>query len=81
VFYDELLQLYLLGGIGLRMMGHVEHKGKRIAYRVCVGKRLKRERERELGRPNSRWENNIKMDIKETGWEGVHWNLSGSVLG
>jgi hypothetical protein len=24
-------------------------------------------------RPRRRWENNINMDIKEIGWEGVSW--------
>jgi hypothetical protein len=26
-----------------------------------------------LGRPRSRWEDNIKMDLEEVGWEGVDW--------
>jgi len=28
---------------------------------------------RALGRPRQRWEANIKMDLKETGWESVDW--------
>jgi hypothetical protein len=28
---------------------------------------------RPLGRPRRRWEDNIKMDLKEVGWEGVDW--------
>jgi hypothetical protein len=28
---------------------------------------------RTLGRPRQRWGDNIKMDLKETGWEGIHW--------
>jgi hypothetical protein len=27
-----------------------------------------------LGKPMHRWENNIQMDLKETGCEGVNWN-------
>jgi hypothetical protein len=35
-------------------------KDKRSAYRILVGKP---ERKRQLGRPRSRKENNIKMDL------------------
>jgi hypothetical protein len=28
---------------------------------------------RALGRPRRRWENNIRMDLMETGWESVDW--------
>jgi hypothetical protein len=33
----------------------------------------KRERKRPLGRPRSRWEDNIKMDLREIGFGGVDW--------
>jgi hypothetical protein len=26
-----------------------------------------------LGRPRRRWVDNIKMDLRETGWDGVDW--------
>jgi hypothetical protein len=26
-----------------------------------------------LGRPRRRWEDGIKMDLRETGWESVDW--------
>jgi hypothetical protein len=26
-----------------------------------------------LGRPRSRWENTIIVDLREMGWEGVDW--------
>jgi hypothetical protein len=42
----------------------------RNVYRVFVGKP---ERKRPLGRPRRRWEDGIKMDLGETGWEGVEW--------
>jgi hypothetical protein len=38
----------------------------RGVYRVLVGKP---EGKRPLGRPRSRWEDNIKMDLQK--WEGV----------
>jgi hypothetical protein len=33
----------------------------------------KPEEKRQLGRPRRRWENNIKMDLRETGWGGINW--------
>jgi hypothetical protein len=42
------------------------HAWGRGVYRVLVG-RLKGKR--PLGRPRRRWEDNIKMDLKETGMD------------
>jgi hypothetical protein len=28
---------------------------------------------RPLGRPRRRWEDNIKMDLREVGWGGMDW--------
>jgi hypothetical protein len=42
----------------------------RTAYRILVGKP---EGKRILGRPRCRWVDNIKMDLKEVGWNGVDW--------
>jgi hypothetical protein len=38
------------------------------AYRILVGKP---EGKRPLGRPRRRWVDNIKMDLRGTGWDGV----------
>jgi hypothetical protein len=43
---------------------------KKNAYRVLVGKP---ERKRPLGRPGRRWVDNIKIDLRETGWDGMEW--------
>jgi hypothetical protein len=43
---------------------------RRGAYRILVGKP---EGRRPLGRPRRRWENNIKMDLREVRWGGVDW--------
>jgi hypothetical protein len=43
---------------------------KRNAYRIFVGKP---EEKRPLGRPRRRWVDNIRMDLRETGWYGVDW--------
>jgi hypothetical protein len=42
----------------------------RNVYRVLVGKR---EGKIPLGRPRRRWEDGIKMDLREMGWGGVEW--------
>ncbi|KAJ4425776.1 hypothetical protein ANN_27401 [Periplaneta americana] len=48
----------------LRWAGHVARMGEfRNAYRVLVGRP---EGKRPLGRPRRRWEDNIKMDLRET---------------
>jgi hypothetical protein len=41
---------------------------KRNAYRILVGKP---EGKRPLARPRCRWESNIKMDLREIGWDGM----------
>jgi hypothetical protein len=43
---------------------------KRNAYRILVGKP---EGKRQLGRPRRRWEDNIRMDLREIGWSGMDW--------
>jgi hypothetical protein len=55
----------------LRWAGHVAHMGKRRgAYRALVGKP---EGRRPFGRPRHRWEDNIKMDLREVVWGGIDW--------
>jgi len=55
----------------MRWAGHVVREGdERCAYRVLVGKP---ERKRRLGRPRSRWKDNIEIDLQEVGWEGMDW--------
>jgi hypothetical protein len=38
--------------------------------RILVGKP---EGRRPLGRPRRRWVDNIKMDLREIGWDGMDW--------
>ncbi|KAJ4432511.1 hypothetical protein ANN_21131 [Periplaneta americana] len=55
----------------LRWVGHVARMGEsRNTYRVLVG-RL--EGKRPLGRPRRRWEDNIKMDLREVGYDDGDW--------
>jgi hypothetical protein len=43
---------------------------RRNAYRILVGKP---DEKRLLGRPRRRWVDNIKMDLREVGWDGRDW--------
>jgi hypothetical protein len=43
---------------------------KRNAYKILVGKP---EGKRPLGRPRRWCVNNIKMDLREIGWDGMVW--------
>jgi hypothetical protein len=42
----------------------------RNVYKVFLGEP---EGKRPLGRQRRRWEDGIKMDLRETGWGGVEW--------
>jgi hypothetical protein len=55
----------------MRWAGHVARMGeRRKAYRLLV---RKPERKRSLGRPRSRWVDNISMNLVEVGWCVVDW--------
>jgi hypothetical protein len=57
----------------LRWAGHVARMGERRgAYKALVGKP---EGSRPLERPRRRWEDNIKMDLREVGWGGAQTGL------
>jgi hypothetical protein len=43
---------------------------RRNSYRILVGKP---EGTRPLGRPRRRWVYNIKIDLREIGWNGMDW--------
>jgi hypothetical protein len=55
----------------MRWAGHIARMGeKRDAYDILVGKP---EGNRPLGRPRRRWVDNIKIDLKVMGWDGMDW--------
>jgi hypothetical protein len=67
----------------MRWAGHVARMGEeRNVYRVLVGKP---EGKRPLERPRRRWEDGIKMDLREIGWgwvwSGLNWLRIGTVGG
>jgi hypothetical protein len=47
-------------------VGHVKCIEKRNAYKILV---RKPEMKIQLQRPRHRWQDNIRMDIREIGWE------------
>jgi hypothetical protein len=52
----------------MRWAGHVARMGEeRKVYKVLVGKP---EGKRPLGRPRRRWEDGIRMDLRERDWFG-----------
>jgi hypothetical protein len=75
---DELLSLCsstnVVRAIKSRRMkwaGHVARIGRgRSVYRIVVGRP---ESKRPLGRPRRRWEDNIKLGLREIGIDGVNW--------
>jgi hypothetical protein len=63
----------------MRWAGHVAGMGEvRVAYNILV---WRPEGRRPPGRPRSRWEDNIKMDLREMGlgmWIGLFWLRKGT---
>jgi hypothetical protein len=43
---------------------------ERNVYKVLIGKP---EKKRPLGRPRHRWEDGMRMDLREIGWGSVEW--------
>jgi hypothetical protein len=63
----------------MRWAGHVARMGeKRKVYKVFVGKL---EGKRPLERPRRRWEDGIRMDLRETGLGGCGLDWTGSRQG
>jgi hypothetical protein len=46
------------------------HEFQGNAYRILMGKP---DGKRPLGRPRRRWVDNIKMKLREVGWDGRDW--------
>jgi hypothetical protein len=66
----------------MRWAGHVARMGE--GRNVCKVLVRKPEGKRPLGRPRRRWEDGIKMDLRETGWgvwSGFSWLRKGTVGG
>jgi hypothetical protein len=69
--YSSLNIVRVIKSRRMRWAGHVARVGEgRAVYRVLVGRP---EGKRPLGRPRRRWENNIKMDLREIDIDGANW--------
>jgi hypothetical protein len=76
--HNELRNLYSSPNIvrviksrRMRWVGHVARMGEgRDVYRILVGRP---ESKRPLGRRRRRWEDNIKLDLRERGIYVVNW--------
>jgi hypothetical protein len=74
---DELHNLYSSPNIvrvikskSMKWAGHVARMGEgRVVYRILVGKP---EGKKPLRRPRRRWEDNIKLDLREIGIDGAN---------
>jgi hypothetical protein len=75
---EELHDLYcspnvigMIRSIRMKWVGHVACMGEgRGTYRVLFGKP---EGKKPHARPRRRWEDNIKMDIQDVGFESIDW--------
>jgi len=54
----------------VRLEGHIARREKINVYKILVGTP---EGKRPRGRPNSRCEDNIGMDVRKIIWEGLQW--------
>jgi hypothetical protein len=55
----------------MRWAEHVAHMGEmRNVYKILVGRH---EGKRTFGRSRYRWEDNIRMNVREIQWEGMDW--------
>jgi hypothetical protein len=67
--YPSLNIIRIIKSRRMRQAGHIARMGeKRDAYRILMGKP---EGKRPLGRPGRKWEDNIKMNLRELGWDGM----------
>jgi hypothetical protein len=70
-FYSSLNIIRTIKSKRMRWAGHVIRMGeKRNAYRIFVGKP---EGKKPLGKQRRRWADNIKIDHREIGWDGMDW--------
>jgi hypothetical protein len=46
------------------------HGRERVVYRVLVGRP---DFERPLERPRRRWDDSVKLDLREIGFDGANW--------
>jgi hypothetical protein len=68
-FYSSPSVIRMIKSRRMRWAGHITRMGKKKnAYRILV---RKPDGKRPLGRPRRRWVDNIKLDLREIGWNGM----------
>jgi hypothetical protein len=55
---------------GMRRVGVARTKDIRNTYKILA---RKREGSKRRSRTRCRWEDNIRMDLREIGWKDVYW--------
>jgi hypothetical protein len=71
ILYSSTNIIRQIKSMRMRWAGHVARMGeKRNVYKVLKGNP---EGKRPLGRPRRRWEDAIRMNLRETGWGSVEW--------
>jgi hypothetical protein len=55
----------------MKWIGHSTHGRHGKLYKILIGKL---EWKRPLGRPTCRWEDNMRMNLRDMCWEGVDRN-------
>jgi hypothetical protein len=69
--YSSLNIVRVIKSRRMRLVGYMACMGEgRSVYRVLIGRP---EGKRPLGRPRCRWEDNIKMDLREIWVDGANW--------
>jgi hypothetical protein len=69
--YDSPNIIRVIKSRRMRWVGHIARMREMgNGYNILVGKL---EGKRPLGGPMRRWEDNIRMDLREIGWEVVDW--------
>jgi hypothetical protein len=68
-FYSSPNIIRIIKSRRMRWTGHVARMGaKRNGDRIFVGMS---EGKRQLGKPRRKWVDNIKMDLREVGWDSM----------
>jgi hypothetical protein len=71
ILYFSLIIVRVIKSRSMRWVRHVARmEDGRGVCRVLVGRP---EGKRPLGRPRRRWEDNIKLDLREIGIDGANW--------
>jgi hypothetical protein len=71
ILYHSLNIIKQIKSRRMRRAGHVARMGEeRNVQKVLMGKP---EGERTLGRPRCKWEDGIRMDLREIGWGSIDW--------